>query len=219
MLSRKGTILERSDAMQVTDIRPIKSALREKYKRMRKEMPLQLKEKKDRQIAERICKLWQYRQNSILLTYVSTPIEVDTRALISRALQDGKRVAVPHCVSNTRTMEFYFIDSLEDLEPGSFGVLEPAPDPQKKLTDFSQGLCLVPAFSYDWDGFRLGYGKGYYDRFLSRFQGNMVGICYSECVRPHLPHGRYDRAVELLVTDAFLRRIPQIKKRGEHIGR
>ena len=54
--------------------------------------------------------------------------------------------------------------------------------------------------------FRLGYGKGYYDRFLAGFEGNMVGLCYSECVRHKLPHGRYDRPVELLVTERFLRR-------------
>ncbi len=205
--------------MQVKDIRPIKSALRDKYKRMRLDMAPQVKAEKDRQIADRVCRLWQYRQNSVLLTYVSTPIEVDTRELITRALSDGKRVAVPRCVPDTRMMEFYFIDSLEDLKPGSFGVLEPKPDPQKKLVDFSHGLCLVPAFSYDWDGFRLGYGKGYYDRFLSRFEGNIVGICYSECIQPNLPHGRYDRAVELLVTDSFLRRILQNKKRGDRFGR
>ncbi|MBS5481545.1 MAG: 5-formyltetrahydrofolate cyclo-ligase, partial [Clostridiales bacterium] len=50
------------------------------------------------------------------------------------------------------------------------------------------------------------YGKGYYDRFLAGFEGNMVGLCYSECVRHKLPHGRYDRPVELLVTERFLRR-------------
>lgn len=205
--------------MQVKDIRPIKSALREKYKRMRLDMAPQVKTEKDRQIADRVCRLWQYRQNTVLLTYVSTPIEVDTRALITRALNDGKRVAVPRCVPDTRSMEFYFIDSLDDLEPGSFGVLEPRPDPQKKLTDFSRGLCLVPAFSYDWDGYRLGYGKGYYDRFLSHFEGNIVGICYSECIQPNLPHGRYDRAVELLVTDSFLRRILQNRKRVDRFGR
>lgn len=193
--------------MQVKDIRPIKSQLREKYRQMRLEMPSEVKAEKDGKIAERITKLWQYRKNRVLLTYVSTAIEVDTRAIIERALRDGKKVAVPRCVPDTRAMEFYFIDCLDDLQPGTFGVLEPFPDPQKLVTDYSEGMCLVPAFAYDWNGFRLGYGKGYYDRFLSRFRGNIIGICYSECIRPSLPHGRYDRAVDLLVTDRFLRRI------------
>ena len=199
--------------MPVKDIRPIKSQLREKYKQMRRDMPPEVKASKDRQIADRIFGLWQYRENTTLLTYVSTDIEVDTKAIIKRALEDGKKVAVPRCVPGTRLMEFYYIDGLDDLEPGAFGVFEPIPDPAKLMTDFSSGICLVPAFSYDWNGFRLGYGKGYYDRFLSNFEGNMIGVCYSECVRPTLPHGRYDRAVELLVTDRFLRRIQTTQKR------
>ncbi len=195
--------------MPVKDIRPLKSQLRDKYKQMRRDLSPEEKAQKDASIAQRVFRLWQYRENHILLTYVSTAIEVDTHAIIKQALADGKRVAVPRCVPGTRSMEFYFIDSLEDLAPGAFGVLEPPPDPSRLLTDFSAGICLVPAFSYDWNGFRLGYGKGYYDRFLSRFEGNMIGICYSEYIRPHLPHGRYDRAVELLVTDRFLRRVVQ----------
>ena len=87
-----------------------------------------------------------------------------------------------------------------------FGVLEPEPVADNLYNESDGGLCIVPAFSYDWRGYRLGYGKGYYDRFLSRFEGNMVGICYSECVQRSLPHGRYDRPVELLVTESYLRR-------------
>lgn len=205
--------------MQVKDIRPVKTLLRDKYKQQRREMPPDVKAAKDRKIAQRITRLWQYAQNSLLLTYVSTPIEVDTRNIIERALKDGKKVAVPRCVPDTRSMEFYLIDSLDELCPGTFGVLEPLPDPAKLVTDFSAGICLVPAFSYDWHGYRLGYGKGYYDRFLSNFRGNIIGICYSEGIRPNLPHGRYDRTVELLVTDRFLRRIPTEDKGSDSNGR
>jgi len=199
--------------MPVRDIRPIKSQLRDKYKQMRRDRSPEEKAEKDASIAARVFRLWQYRENDVLLTYVSTDIEVDTRRIIEQALADGKKVAVPRCVPGTRSMEFYYINGLEDLAPGAFGVLEPQPDPARLLTDFSHGICLVPAFSYDWNGFRLGYGKGYYDRFLSRFEGNMIGVCYSECIRPHLPHGRYDRAVELLVTDRFLRRVNTMQSR------
>ena len=103
-------------------------------------------------------------------------------------------------------MDFYYIQSIEDLAPGMFGVLEPEANPEHLYDERDGGLCIVPAFSYDWQGYRLGYGKGYYDRFLSRFEGNIVGICYSDCVQRTLPHGRYDRPVELLVTEKFLRR-------------
>ncbi len=192
--------------MPIGDIRPLKNDLREQYKSIRRDMPPEIKKQHDDAVRARVTALWQYKSCRTLLTYVSTPIEVDTRGLIQRALADGKRVAVPRCVPGTRNMEFYYIGGLEELEPGTFGVLEPFPDREKRMTDFSSGLCLVPALCYDWKGFRLGYGKGYYDRFLAKFGGHMIGICYHECIRRRLPHGKYDRPVELLVTDRYLRR-------------
>lgn len=192
--------------MPITDIRPIKSELRQKYRSLRQAMPQEIKEQKDDAIALQVRRLWQYQRNNVLLIYVSTSIEVDTHRIIRRAIADGKRVAVPRCVPDTRNMEFYYIDSIEELSPGMFGVLEPSANPDRLYKECEGGLCIVPAFSYDWRGYRLGYGKGYYDRFLSRFEGNMVGICYSDCVQRSLPHGRYDRPVELLVTETYLRR-------------
>ena len=192
--------------MPITDIRPIKTELRQKYRSLRQSMPPEIKEQKDEAIAAQVRRLWQYQRNSILLIYVSTSIEVDTFRISRQAIADGKRVAVPRCIPDTRNMEFYYIRSTDELKPGMFGVLEPDPIAENLYSESDGGLCIVPAFSYDWRGYRLGYGKGYYDRFLSRFEGNMVGICYSECVQRSLPHGRFDRPVELLVTESYLRR-------------
>jgi len=196
--------------MSVIDIRPIKTELRQKYRSLRQSMPPEIKEQRDNAIANQVRRLWQYKNNDVLLVYVSTAIEVDTFRIIRNALEDGKRVAVPRCVPDSRNMEFYYIDSTDELTPGTFGVLEPAVSQDRLYREKDGGLCLVPAFSYDWQGFRLGYGKGYYDRFLSRFTGNIVGICYSDCVQRTLPHGRYDRPVELLVTEKFLRRTTRV---------
>lgn len=192
--------------MSVMDIRPIKTELRQKYRSLRQSMPPEIKAERDAAIAAQVRRLWQYQNNRVLLVYVSTSIEVDTIQIINQALADGKKVAVPRCVPDTRNMEFYYIESIDELSPGMFGVLEPSVVPEKMYQERDGGLCLVPAFSYDWQGYRLGYGKGYYDRFLSRFEGNIVGICYSDCVQRSLPHGRYDRPVELLVTEKYLRR-------------
>lgn len=192
--------------MSVTDIRPIKKELRAKYRALREAMPPEVKSQRDIAIANQVRRLWQYQRNNVLLVYVSTAIEVDTYRIIEQALSDDKIVAVPRCVPGTRNMEFYRIHTMDDLKPGAFGVLEPEPNPDNLMPEDTPGLCLVPAFSYDWNGFRLGYGKGYYDRFLSNFQGQIVGLCYSDCVQRSLPHGRYDRPVELLVTENYLRR-------------
>lgn len=192
--------------MPIEDIRALKKRLREEYRGKRTALTPTEKEERDQRVAQTVRSLWQYRDNELILVYVSTPIEVDTHRIIEQALADGKQVAVPYCIPDTRDMEFYRITSLEDLAPGSFGVLEPTPSPETLVRDLSKGLCLIPAFCYDFSGYRLGYGKGYYDRFLARFGGNMIGICYSDCIRHRLPHGRFDRAVELIVTEKFIRR-------------
>lgn len=192
--------------MPLIDIKEQKKELRAIYRKKRLDLSFQQKSKLDERILKNILRLNEYKSNDTLLCYVSTPIEVDTIKIIEQSLKDKKRVAVPRCVENTREMEFYFINSIEELEPGSFGVLEPIKNKSNILTDFGKGLCIVPGLSFDCDGYRLGYGKGYYDRFLSDFCGSTVGICYAECVKWHLPHGFYDKNVDFLVTEKYIRR-------------
>ena len=188
------------------DIREYKINLRNFYRSIRQKLSVQDKLSLDQKVFERVLRLNQYATAQLLLVYVSTAIEVDTKMLIEKALEDGKRVGVPRCVPGTREMEFYEIHSLDELEPGTFGVLEPNPNPEKLLPQDPGGLCIIPGLCFDNFGYRLGYGKGYYDRFLSGYTGVTVGICYSSCVRGSLIHGRFDRPVELLVTDRFIRR-------------
>ena len=184
----------------MNDIRPLKQKLRAESKLYRNELSSNEKAELDSKISDRLFNTWQYKSCEVLLTYVSTEIEVDTREIISRALADGKRVAVPRCIDNTRLMDFYFIKDFDDLESGYMGVLEPIPEKCEKMTDFSEGLCIVPALMFDLYGYRLGYGKGYYDRFLSNFCGETLGICYNRCVREKLPHGKFDKCVERIIT-------------------
>lgn len=192
--------------MQIKDVRSTKNNLREIFRKKRLSFTPTQKAEYDEMIFQRLCRLYQYKNASVVLCYVSKSIEVDTIKFINQALSDGKRVAVPRCIDGTRKMDFYFINSLDDLEKGSFGVYEPKTDVCTKLTDFSSGLCVVPGMSFDTGGYRLGYGKGYYDRFLSGFEGETVGICYSCCIKWNLPRGRFDKPVDILLTEKYIRR-------------
>ncbi len=186
---------------KVIDIRPIKKELRKKAREMRRSMSPESKRLLDRKIKNKLLNLWALREAATVLCYVSTEIEVDTRELITELLKMGKRVAVPRCEGGKSVMNFYYIDSLDELSPGSFDVLEP--DPQKSLMAQKpeNSVCIVPAFMFDRAGFRLGYGKGYYDRYLSNYEGTAIGICYSDNLQQELFKGKYDRAVDLVVTD------------------
>lgn len=201
--------------MYVRNIKEIKTNFRAKYRHFREHMDPETKRKLDADISAKVLALREYATADTIFTYVSTPIEVDTFGLIHAAFLNHKKVAVPRCVPGTREMEFYYIRSEEDLSPGSFGVLEPSPDPANLVGAEVTGLCIVPGLAFDPHGYRLGYGKGYYDRFLSSFSGKKVGICYVGCVQLNLPRGYYDRPVDILVTERYVRNIHRDEKQEE----
>lgn len=183
------------------NLKDYKIALRARLKERRREMPPRRKESADRRIEARLCSFPAYQRAKTILIYVSTPIEVDTLAIIDRALAAGKRVAVPRCVPGSREMEFYLIQSRDELSPGTFGVLEPPPNPERLLTDWKDSLCVVPAMGCDRMGYRLGYGGGYYDRFLHRYTGKKLVILYKGFMLGMLWHGRFDVPVDWIVTE------------------
>ena len=192
--------------MQVEDIRAYKKEQRKKYRGLRKAMSPEEKERYDREICRKVMQTPEYQAASTILAYVSLDIEVDTLRLIEQMLKEGKRVAAPRCIDGTCEMEYYVITSLEQLSPRTYGVLEPDAERCPKLTDFQNSLCLVPGLAFDHQGFRLGYGKGYYDRFLCRYSWPKIGMVYENCVTPKLHHGRFDVSVDLIVTEEQLRR-------------
>lgn len=191
--------------MPSLDIRVYKTDLRNGIKTNRREMDPSFKKKTDRLVAKNVRKLYQYKSCTAVLVYVSTPIEVDTFEIIKNAWADGKKVAVPRCIPNTRQMEFHYIKSFDELSTGMFSVLEPS-EKLPIVTDFSGCLMLVPGLMFDRSGYRLGYGKGYYDRYMSRFNGISVGLAYSFEVKFKMIHGRFDRPVDLIVTDKWIKR-------------
>lgn len=190
--------------MRPIDIRQYKTELRNSIKEERRNMDPQEKQKLDSGVARNVFRLYQYKSAKTVLVYVSTAIEVDTFEIIKGAWRDGKRVAVPRCIPDTRLMEFHYIESMDDLSPGAFGVLEPD-ETLPIVEDFTGSLMLLPALSIDYLGYRLGYGKGYYDRYMSRFTGACAGICYSDYIRRHMYHGRYDRPVDVIVTEKWIK--------------
>lgn len=176
-----------------------KSDLRKHYKALRNNLTPAQKSLFDNSIAKRFLGLSEYIECNDLLVYVSEQIEVDTKQIISESLKN-KRLLCPRCVSGTNLMHFYVIDSFDDLEKGAYGILEPV---QKctRVDEFSNVVCIVPGLSFDSNGFRLGFGKGYYDRFLSNFNGTKIGLCYECCLNKEIPCDEFDIPVDILVTE------------------
>ena len=97
-------------------------------------------------------------------------------------------------------MEYYRADSEEDLIEDKFNIKAPI-ESAEVYTPQPSDICIVPAMTYDRKGFRLGYGKGFYDRFLPKFMGVKIGFCYSSFMRNQLPRGRYDISVDSIITE------------------
>lgn len=184
--------------MQINDIRDEKSRLRAKYRQLRNSLSEYEREKRDELITARLTGLEQYKSVQQIFCYVSTGSEVGTHRLIAQAIEDSKAVAVPKCRADCR-LDFYYINSIGDLSPGAYGIAEPR-EGLEKADDLS-GLCIVPGLLFDLGGFRLGYGKGYYDRFLPHFDGVKVGLCFEEFLIDSLPRYSTDCRVDMIITD------------------
>lgn len=185
----------------ITDLRPYKKELRTDCRRKRAEIDPAKKAHFDKRIQNRLLNLWAVREADTVLAYVSTPIEVETTFLLQALFDLGKQVAVPRCENDQGDMKFFLIRSFADLEKGHFGLSEPKKEICTELITFENTVCVVPAFHFDESGFRLGWGKGYYDRFLSSYTGETIGVCYDDELVKELPHGKYDRTVDLIVTE------------------
>lgn len=177
----------------------IKAELRKKFKELRKE--LLDKENKDKSICQNFLNSNIYKNANQILCYAALSEEINTDEIIVKALEDKKLVALPVCADLNGNMDFYYINSLSDVKTGSFGIREPDVELCAKVIDFENAVCIVPALSFDKNGYRLGYGKGYYDRFLEKFASISAGMCYNNLLSNQLPVDKYDRHVDYIFSE------------------
>lgn len=154
----------------------------------------------DSMVCNKLAAFEPYINTDTVLFYAPLNDEINIDILIKASLEKGRRVALPLCSDDKGNMDFYYIKSLSDLKDGYFGVREPDKSKCSKCTEFENTICIVPAVSYDKNGYRLGYGKGYYDRFLKNYCSLSVGLCYNEMIEDMLPVGEYDIPVNYIIT-------------------
>ena len=185
----------------MSDIRPLKNELREKYRTILQKIPTEEKQKRDESITNLLIRLPSFSKCDTILLYVSVRSEISTWNLANACIQLGKQIAVPKC-NGKRHMDYYMIDSFQHLAPGAFGIPEPIPEHSALLTNFNSSFCVVPGLVFDRFGYRLGYGGGYYDSFLAGYDGEVIGLCYSDCIYDKtLPHGRFDYRFSSVLTE------------------
>lgn len=156
------------------------------------------------QAVNHLLHLPQIADAKTFFVFVSVGSEIETRILIDTLLVCGKQVAVPFCDPRTKHMGAYQIDSLHALQKGFYGI--PAPDPvhSTELTPDVLDVILVPGIAFSRTGHRIGYGGGYYDRFLGHPASNAlnVGLAFGMQIVDTVPIEDYDKPVDLLCCEA-----------------
>jgi 5-formyltetrahydrofolate cyclo-ligase len=158
-----------------------------------------------RQICGRVAALPEYAAARTVMLYLDFASEVRTRDLLQRVWADRKRAVVPYCVGDR--LEMFHLQDLDELSPGTLGILEPRPELQsrsdRKVIVEQLDLIVVPGLAFDPRGGRVGYGKGYYDRLLALVRPEVARVAVAfECqVLPEVPMLFYDTFVDKVVTE------------------
>lgn len=177
----------------------MKNILRKKLITTRKKIPWTDVLEKSKKIEEQLFSLRELKTASTILFYVSYDNEVYTHDMIKRGLHSGKNIVVPRSDTRNKTLILSKLERWEDLEEGCYGILEP-----KKIIKISPSeidLVIVPGVGFDYNGNRLGHGKGYYDRFLQKTTAKTIGLAFECQIVENIPTDKNDIAVDMIITE------------------
>lgn len=179
----------------------MKLKLRKQVLHEMKALPQEQKQFIDQALTERLLQHPFYQEAKIIASYLSFPHEFQTQELIEQALKDGKKVLIPKTYPKGR-MNFVVYDP-QQLVKTSFGLLEPQGD--LEIVDASQiDLIHVPGLAFTTEGYRIGYGGGYYDRYLEYFSGHTLSTVYHYQVQDFIPENHDIPVQEVLIDEGNL---------------
>jgi len=165
----------------------------------------------DALIADALLSLPEFSRAQTIMTYLSFSGEADTFGFARAVLERGKRLVVPKVVSQSQNLLACEIHDLESgLVKNYYGILEPDQDHTNPVKPEEIDFHVIPGMAFDLEGYRLGHGRGYYDRFLNQISrcSFLAGICYSFQIMDALAHDPWDVPVHCLVTEKEVFRIP-----------
>ena len=157
--------------------------------------------KESLKMVEQVLASEEFQQANIIGVTLSRFPEVDTRPLIEAVWKAGKRVAIPKCIRATREMDFRIFSSFDQLETVYMNLLEPIVTETEAVTKDAIDLQIVPGVVFSDEGYRIGFGGGYYDRYLAQFAQATLSLAFT-CQTGHLlPVEEFDIAVQKIVTE------------------
>lgn len=177
-----------------------KKSLRKRLLEKRKSLDKTEKAKWDKIISDKITNSDYFKNAEQVLVFSSTDDEFDTKHIIECCKAQSKEIFYPLCTDKNGNMKFLRVDSNDDLVSGMYGIKEPKSTCEKYVQQ-KNDLVIVPCLSADRQKNRIGYGKGYYDRFLKDFNGVSVSPCYDILLEDEIPTDKYDMQINIIVTD------------------
>lgn len=185
-----------------------KNELRQKYRALRDSFGEEFISKASYSTSNNLQQIEEFVNADTVLLYYPTKNEISPLPIFEICLKMGKTVAFPVCQKESTTLMFKKVTSLDMFSPSSFGIFEPNEECEI-IIPTEKTICITPALLFSKKGHRLGYGKGYYDRFLKDFNGIAVGFSYSDCVLDFIPHDTYDIPLDMIITESEVLKIAQ----------
>ncbi len=173
-----------------------KAALRKHLLEKRDATSAEFREISSREIHKNLSKVDSYNNSQNIACYFSIGSEVDTHNIMLEILENGKNLLLPKIIDSK--MEFYIIPNLEKLEKGAFDIMEPK-DSCKKAK--SVDCILIPTVGISKSGDRLGYGRGYYDKYLSSINTVKIALTYSKQIVKSIPRDSSDIKINWMITE------------------
>ncbi|MBY0187772.1 5-formyltetrahydrofolate cyclo-ligase [Bacillus altitudinis] len=150
---------------------------------------------------EHVLQLPAWKQAKTIALTMSRGKEIPTMPLIEKAWEEGKTVCIPTCFPKTKEMVFYEYTPETKMTSSYFGLLEPDPLESTVVHKEAIDLIIVPGVCFDQRGYRIGYGGGYYDRYLADYHGTTLALCLSVQQVDHLPAEPHDIPVSIMVSE------------------
>jgi len=193
-----------------------KKALRENMIKIRKNMSKGKRTIKSKEIKEKLFNLEEYKNANFIFTFISTEEEVNTHDIIRESISSGKRIGVPITLPKEKKMIVSEIrDFDKELEMGFYNILAPKKEFIREVSPEEIDIVLVPGLAFREDGYRIGYGGGYYDRFLSNVESVIkIGICFEMQILEDVPVDTYDVPVDLIITEERIIDCKNNRKKG-----
>lgn len=178
-----------------------KNDIRKKILDIRNDMDEYEKQIMDNKVFKNVIDSKEYRNSTNIFLFVSYNSEVDTHKIINYSLEHGKRIFLPKVISKETGMETIEIKGFSDLEKSKYGILEPCTD--KYASPEEIDVVFAPGLAFDKKGGRLGYGAGFYDRYLTLLKKSTakIGLCYSFQVIENVPMEEYDIRMDGIITN------------------